>query len=99
FGPGSGQRRVERGHGRLPSAQALSQLRPKLLVLLDQPVKLDLYLVEEGVDLLLVVSGPEPGGTELLVPHIRGRQRHLVSSARLGVFPMGPYRIRAAVRR
>src|ERR1700728_1867666 len=48
--------------------------------------KLSLNLVEEGVNFFLVVAGPEPGRTELLVPHIRGRQRHLVSSARLAVF-------------
>src|SRR5262249_62029101 len=83
------QRRVQRGHRGLASAQALSQLRPEFLVLLDQPVKLDLDLVEEGVDFFLVVSGPEPGGTELLVPHIRGRQRHLFSSARLECVPYG----------
>jgi len=81
------QRRAQR-HGRLPpAAQDLGQLGPELFVLLDQPVKLSLNLVKEGVDLFLVVAGPEPGRTELLVPHIRGRQRHLVSSARLAAFP------------
>src|ERR1700733_13746475 len=80
------QRRAQR-HGRLPPAtQDLGQLGPELFVLLDQPVKLSLNLVEEGVNFFLVVAGPEPGRTELLVPHIRGRQRHLVSSARLAVF-------------
>jgi hypothetical protein len=33
-----GQRRTERGHRYLAAAQALSQLRPELFVLLDQPV-------------------------------------------------------------
>src|ERR1700761_6148379 len=80
------QRGAER-HGWLPSApQDLGQLGPGFFVLLDQPVKFSLNLVEEGVNLFLVVAGPEPGRTELLVPHIRGRQRHLVSSARLVVF-------------
>jgi hypothetical protein len=76
------QRGAECRHGRLASAQALSQLRPEFLVLLDQPVQLDLDLIEEGVDLFLVVAGPEPGSTELLVPHVCGRQRHLVSLVR-----------------
>src|ERR1700761_7198678 len=86
-GPRVRQRRAER-HGRLSAAtQDLGQLGPEFFVLLDQPVKFSLNLVEEGIDLFLVVAGPEPGRTELLVPHIRGRQRHLVSSARLAVFP------------
>jgi len=80
-----GQRRAQRGDTRLPATttQDLRQLGPELLILLDQTVELSLDLVEEGIDLFLVVAGPEPGRTELLVPHIRGRQRHLVSSARL----------------
>src|SRR6185437_16611537 len=70
--PGVRQRRAQR-HGGFPAAaQDLGQLGPELFVLLDQPVQLSLNLVEEGVNLFLVVAGPEPGRTELLVPHIRG---------------------------
>src|SRR6202000_907736 len=81
----------------LASAQAFGQLRPELFVLLDQPVELSLDLVEEGGDLFPVVAGPEPGGTELLIPHIRGRQRHYVSSARLAVMLRRSYPIRSLV--
>jgi len=31
-------------------------------------------LIEEGVNLLLVVAGPQPGGRELFVPDLIGRQ-------------------------
>src|ERR1700722_3541905 len=78
-----GARRAERRGRGLATAHELSQLGPELLVLLQEPVKLGLDLVEEGVNLFLVVAGPEPGGTELLVPTVRGRQRHIVSLARL----------------
>src|SRR5262249_891103 len=84
---GLGVRSVQ-GHGRLASAQHLSQLRPELLVLLDQPVELRFDLIEEGVDLFLVVARPEPRRAELLVPHIRGRQWHVVSLAHLDLVPV-----------
>src|ERR1039458_9770459 len=69
------------GHRRRAATQALGKLRPQFLILLKEPLQLGLHLVEEGVDLFLVVAGPQPGGSELLVPHIRGHQRHLASSA------------------
>jgi hypothetical protein len=63
----------------LAAAQHLGQLGPELLVLLEEPVELRLYLIEEGIYFFLVVAGPEPRRAELLVPHIRGRQWHRVS--------------------
>ena len=77
-----GVRRVS-GRGAPCRPQHFGQLGPQLLVLLDQPVELGLDLIEEGIDFFLVVARPEPGRAELLVPHIRGRQWHLVSLARL----------------
>ena len=78
-GPRAGQRGTQRGCRRLDAAQAFRQLGPELLVLLDQPAEIGLDLVKEGVNLSLVIAWPEPGRTELLVPHIRGRQRRLAS--------------------
>src|SRR5208337_3432797 len=92
------QRGAQRGYRRLTTAQDFRQLGPELFVLLDQPVELGLDLVEEGVNLFLVVAWPEPGRTELLVPHIRGRQRHLVSSAHLDRVPHDGTGIRGAAR-
>src|SRR5260370_10252592 len=71
-------RSVECGH--LTPTQHLGQLGPEFLVLLDKPVKFRFDLVEEGIDFLFVVARPEPGRAELLVPHIRGRQCHVVVS-------------------
>src|SRR5260221_13956486 len=99
-------RSVECGH--LTPTQHLGQLGPEFLVLLDKPVKFRFDLVEEGVDFLFVVAGPEPGRAELLVPHIRGRQWHLVSLARRAwcvehgassMVPCGRYPIRSSAPR
>src|SRR5271157_199645 len=92
------QRRTQRGYRRLTTAQDFRQLGPELFVLLDQPVELSLDLVKEGINLFVVVAGPEPGRTELLIPHIRRRQRHLVSSAHLDRVPHDRTRIKGAAR-
>ena len=52
----------------------IEELGAELVVLLYQPVELRLNFVEEGVYLSFVVAWPEPGGGELLVPHIQRRQ-------------------------
>ena len=59
-----------------------------------KPVEFRLDLVEEGIHFLFVIAGPEPGRAELLVPHIRGRQWHLVVS--LSMVPYGRYITSAA---
>jgi hypothetical protein len=46
------------GHRRHLATEALGELGPELLVLLDEPVELRLDLIEESVDLLFVVSRP-----------------------------------------
>jgi hypothetical protein len=56
------------------------QLGPQILVLAEQSSQLRLYLVEEGVDLILVIALSEADGRELLVPNVLGGQRHLFTS-------------------
>ncbi|EGJ78093.1 hypothetical protein STTU_5305 [Streptomyces sp. Tu6071] len=56
------------------------EFRPQVLVLPREPGQFGLYLVEEGIDLVLVIAFSEADGRELLVPHVLGGQWHLFTS-------------------
>ena len=60
-------------------ASDFSKATTKLVGLGDESIEFRLDLVEERVHLFLVVSGAEARGIELLVTHVRGCQRHVLS--------------------
>src|SRR5690606_16589301 len=60
-------------------ASDFSKATAQLVVLGDESIEFRLDLVEERVHLFLVVSGAEARGIELLVTHVRGCQRHVLS--------------------